>query len=67
MRVIFAAPTVAVVMLIPELVVMEVLRRELDRSPCGVRFSRVVPGVLIARERRGVGHGLSRRPDVRAR
>src|ERR1041384_2466069 len=55
MRVILAAPTVAMVMWLPVLVsVREVLRLKLDRLPVRRTVRRMVPGMLVARKRRGV-------------
>src|SRR6185369_17137896 len=58
MRVTFAAPIVAVVMPLSLVVVMEVLRLELDRLAVWGAVGGAVPGVLIARKVRRVGHAL---------
>src|SRR6185369_15766144 len=62
MRVIFAAPTFAVVMPFSRLlvVVMKILRQQLDRLAVRRAIGGVVPGVLVARKRRRVGHALLR-------
>src|ERR1051325_5095907 len=58
MRVILAAPTVAMVMLGTRwsIVVMEILRLKLDRLAVRRAVGRMIPGVLIARKRCRVGH-----------
>src|SRR3954454_13798335 len=58
MRVIFAAPTVAVVMHAPIRLLVEILSLKLDRLPVRRAIRRMIPSVLIAGKRRGVGHAL---------
>src|ERR1043165_3239492 len=76
MRVILAAPTVAMVMLLSfvrdacpktdahfsgithALSLVEILRLELERLAMRRAIGRMIPGVLVARKRRSIGHAL---------
>jgi hypothetical protein len=59
MRVIVAAPILAVVIcMVRQSWVMKILRLQLDRLAVRRAVSRVIPGMLIARERRRVGHAF---------
>src|SRR4051794_13001873 len=60
MRVILAAPTVAMVMVTSLLlsVVMKVIGTQLDRLPMRRAIRRMVPGMLVARECGSIGQAL---------
>src|SRR3954449_3484683 len=59
MRVILAAPTVAMVMRVLALLsVVEILRLELDRLAVRRAVGRMIPGMLVARKRCAIGHAL---------
>src|SRR4051794_35726049 len=59
MRVILAAPTVAMVMRVLALLsVVEILRLELDRLAVRRAVGRMIPGVLVARKRWGIRHAF---------
>src|SRR4051794_6011249 len=59
MRVILAAPTVAMVMSLPALLlVVEILRLELDRPAVRRAVGRMIPSMLVARKRCRIGHAL---------